>query len=276
MPSILIINGENYWADYFPGYDVHQKRIQASDWLLKDGKLHVHDAQGVIQPDGILWRVGAIKPSAQHEAALRLIQLAGVPCVNAPAVLLRGYDRLSMLAVMQACGLPVIPFQAATRATQLKNIAQPFPFVLKAGNYHGGYGKVLVQDAAQWQDVQDLLHMSDDYVTIEPYIRYERDIRYLAIGQQVWAMARRGKFWKANVETTDFILIDTVPELIAQTQKLQRFLGADVLAIDILEEADGTRYFVEYNDIPGVTGFPEEVRAALARCLVGRMGQLRE
>ncbi len=272
MKTILVVNGESYWQDHLPGFEVHQKRIQSCEWLLKDGKLHVLDAQGVLQPDGILWRVGAIKPQAKHEAALRLIQLSGIPCVNSAATLLRGYDRLSMLGELTACGLPVIPFQAATSTAQLKNIAQEFPFVVKAGNYHGGFGKVLVRDAHAWQDVKDLLFMSEDYVTVEPYIAYERDIRYLAIGEQVWAMARRGKFWKANVETTDFVLIDTTPELVAQTRQLQAHLRADVLAIDILEEKDGSRYFVEYNDIPGFSGFPEAARVALAGCVLDKLG----
>ncbi len=149
---------------------------------------------------------------------------------------------------------------------------QEFPFVVKAGNYHGGFGKVLVRDADQRQDVKDLLFISEDYVTVEPYIRYERDIRYLAIGDQIWAMARRSKFWKANVETSDFVLIDTAPDLVAQTRQLQTHLNADVLAIDILEEAHGDRYFVEYNDIPGITGFPEAARSALAECVSGKLG----
>jgi ribosomal protein S6--L-glutamate ligase len=272
MKTILVVNGEDYWPAYLPQFEVHQKRIQTSEWLLKNGRLIVMDAAGIVQPDAILWRVGAIKPTPKQEAALRLIHLSGVPCVNSAATLLQGYDRLSMLAVLGDCGLPVIPFQAASNTAQLQNIMQEFPFVVKAGNYHGGFGKVLVQDAHQWQDVKDLLFMSEDYVTVEPYIRYERDIRYLAIGAHIWAMARRGKFWKANVETTDFVCIDTTPDLVAQTQQLQAHLNADILAIDILEEAHGDRYFVEYNDIPGITGFPEAAKSALAACVSRKLG----
>jgi ribosomal protein S6--L-glutamate ligase len=271
MKTILVVNGEDYWQAYLPHFKVHQKRLQTCEWILKNGQLHVIDAEGVVQPDAILWRVGAIKPSPKHEAALRLIHLSGIPCVNSAKVLLQGFDRLSMLSVLTACGLPVIPFQATTNTAQLHNIAHNFPFVVKAGNYHGGFGKVLVKDADQWQDVKDLLFMSEDYVTVEPYIRYERDIRYLAIGEQVWAMARRGKFWKANVETAHFTMIDTTPTLVAQTKQLQAHLGADVLAIDILEENDGTPYFVEYNDIPGISGFPTEAKWALVECVSKKM-----
>jgi ribosomal protein S6--L-glutamate ligase len=274
MKKILILNGESYWPEYLPGFEVHQKKIQSTDWVLRDGELYALDPQGVLKPDAILWRVGAIKPLAKHRAALELIQLSGIPCVNDAAVLLQGYDRLTMLGVLKACNLPVIPFQAVTNPATLKNIKLTFPFVVKSGNYHGGFGKVLVRDADQWQDVQDLLFMSEDYVTTEPYIAYDRDIRYLAIGDQIWAMARRGKFWKANVETTDFVVIESDAELVAQTQTLQKKLRADIVAIDILEEKSGQRYFVEYNDIPGLSGFPEQVRVLLAERLTEKLRAL--
>jgi ribosomal protein S6--L-glutamate ligase len=267
MQTVLIVSGETYWADYLPGYKVEQKKIQTTDWLLKDGALYAVDAAGVCRPDKILWRVGAIRPQAKHKTALDLIALSGVPCVNAATTLLRGYDRLSMLTTLKQCGLPVIAFNAATASTHVKNIEIDFPFVVKAGNYHGGFGKVLVDTPERWQDVKDLLFVTEDYVTVEPYIKYERDIRYLAVGNNVWAMARRGKFWKANVETTDFVLIDAEPELTAQVKKLQQYLQADIVAIDVLEDAHGDKFVVEYNDIPGLSGFPEEVRQKLADCL---------
>jgi ribosomal protein S6--L-glutamate ligase len=80
-------------------------------------------------------------------------------------------------------------------------------------------------------------------------------------------MARKGKFWKANVQTTDFVMIEPEPELIAQTKILQAHLMADIVAIDILEEKTGNKYFVEYNDIPGISGFPDEVKYELVECL---------
>lgn len=97
MKKILILNGESYWPEYLPGFEVHQKKIQSTDWVLRDDELYALDPQGVLKPDAILWRVGAIKPLAKHRAALELIQLSGIPCVNDAAVLLQGYDRLTML-----------------------------------------------------------------------------------------------------------------------------------------------------------------------------------
>lgn len=268
METILVINGETYWQDFLPGYKVEQKKIQTTEWVLKDHQLFAIDQAGVCKPDKILWRVGAIRPNAKHKSALDIIQLSGIPCVNSADVLIKGYDRLTMLNVLKQCHLPVIPFNAVTTSTQLKNIEIPFPFVVKAGNYHGGFGKVLVDSEEKWQEIKDLLFISEDYITIEPFIDYDKDIRYLAVGDKVWAMARKGRFWKANVQTTDFVLIDPEEQLLAQTKQLQDFLKADIVAIDILEDKTGKRYFVEYNDIPGLSGFPDEVKTELANCLM--------
>jgi ribosomal protein S6--L-glutamate ligase len=267
MKTILVVNGENYWQDFLPDYKVEQKKLQDTEWLLKNNELYALDKHSVVKPDAILWRVGAIKPLEKHRNALEMIKISGMPCVNSAKTLLQGFDRLSMLAGLRACQLPTIPFQIATNPSQLKNIQIPFPFVVKVGNYHGGWGKVLIENEAKWQDIKDLLFVSEEYVSIEPYINYSQDIRYLAIGDKVWAMARKGKFWKANVETTDFLIIEPAVELIAQTQKLKNYLKADIVAIDILEEENGTRYFVEYNDIPGLSGFSDELKFELANCI---------
>jgi ribosomal protein S6--L-glutamate ligase len=270
METILVVNGEKYWQEYFPTFKVEQKKNQSTEWILKDNQLYVIDENGVCKPNKILWRVGAIKPNAKHKTILDIIQLSGVQCVNSASTLIKGYDRLTMLNVLKECNLPIIPFNVATSSVQLKNIQIAFPFVVKAGNYHGGFGKVLINNEEKWQDIKDLLFITEDYVTIEPFIDYVNDIRYLAIGDKVWAMSRKGKFWKANVETTDFVLIEAEKTLTIQTKELQKYLNADIVAIDILEDKDGFRHFVEYNDIPGLSGFPDEVKLELANCLINK------
>lgn len=267
MKKVLIINGENYWQDILSDFDVTQKKIQDTSWVLKNGKLFVADSDGVIEPDAILWRVGAIKPTAIQTTALNLIELSGIPCVNSAETLKIGFDRLSMLATIKNQGLPIIDFNVVTKSTHLKNIKTDFPFVVKVGNYHGGFGKVLVEDEKKWQDIKDLLFVTADYITVEPYINYKRDIRYIVINNKVWAMSRRGKYWKANVETTDFTEFEPLEELSSKLIKLQNKIQADILAIDILEEENGKLNIVEYNDIPGLSGFSDELKYELAEVL---------
>ncbi len=271
MKSILVVNGESYWPEFLSEFEVVQKSIQHTSWILKEGKLYIADAEGIVQPDGILWRVGAIRPTELQTTALNLIELADIPCVNSASTLKIGFDRLSMLSMIKNQGLPVIDFNVVTKSTHLKNIRIDFPFVVKVGNYHGGFGKVLVEDEKKWQDVKDLLFVTEHYITVEPFIDYERDIRYLAIGDKVWAMSRKGKYWKANVETTDYQKIEPEADLVKDLQKLQHKIGADILAIDILEEANGKLHIVEYNDIPGLSGFSDELKYELAEIVKAKL-----
>lgn len=272
MKKVLVVNGEKYWPDILSGCEVVRKPIQSSVWALQQGRLTVADHEGSIQPDGILWRVGAIRPSQSQINALNLIALSGIPCVNPAQTLRLGYDRLSMLGELQRSGLPLIDFDVVSQPHLLKHLRRPFPFVIKVGNYHGGYGKTLVRDEAQWQDLQDLLFVTSDYITVEPFIDYVRDIRYIAIGKRVWAMSRKGKFWKANVQTTDYQQIEPEAELQEGILALRRSLGADILALDILEERNGRLHVVEYNDIPGLSGFSDELKYELAEVLLAKMG----
>lgn len=265
MKTILIINGEKYWNDYFAGFDVVQKKVQTSEFIVKDGKLYVIDSEGVCEPDIVFWRLGAINPEAKHRNILELIEYSGVPCVNSVSTLLIGYDRLSMLNKLKKIGLPVIDFNVATNTTQLKNLEMQFPFIVKVGNHHGGFGKSKVSTEEQWEELKDLLFIHQDYVTTERFIDYKYDIRYLAINDKVWAMRRRGKYWKANSLTQEYQIVEPEIDWVEKIKLLQENIKADIVAIDVLEKENGEKIIVEYNDIPGLSGFPEDAKIELSK-----------
>jgi ribosomal protein S6--L-glutamate ligase len=131
--------------------------------------------------------------------------------------------------------------------------------------------KAKVDTADAWQEFADLIFAADDYVTAEPFIDYKRDIRCLAVGDEMWAMAREGTTWKANVETRRHRLVDPPEQLAAWTRKAMQHLGADALGLDFLETHDGSWVLLESNDAPGLTGFPDRARAALADILLRRI-----
>ncbi len=264
MKTILIINGEKYWRDYFAGYEVVQKKVQTSEFIVKDSSLYVIDADGVCKPDVIFWRLGAVNPDVKHRNILEMIEYSGVPCVNPASTLLMGYDRLSMLNTLKKLGLPVIDFNTATNTAQLKNLKMEFPFVVKVGNHHGGYGKSLVSTEEQWEELKDLLFIHQDYVTGEKFINYQYDIRYLAVHDKVWAMKRKGKYWKANSLTQEYQMTKPEKEWTEKVKLLQHHVKADIVAIDVLETENGERIILEYNDIPGLSGFPEDTRLELS------------
>lgn len=265
MKTLIVVNGENDWQGYLPGIEVQQIHLQESKWLYHDGKLWVFHPAGVTRVDAILWRVGAIRPHHNHRTVLELIRLAQVPCVNPVQVLLRGFDRLSMLNELREAGLPLLPYSVALGERTLDLFQPALPAVLKVGNYHGGLGKARIEDNNQWADAKDLLFVTDDYITIEPYIDYLQDIRCLAVGEQMWAMARQGASWKANAQTISYQIIDAPPILQEHTQRAMAHFKADVLGLDFLQTRDENYHLLESNDTPGLSGFPDEVRKALAR-----------
>ena len=109
-----------------------------------------------------------------------------------------------------------------------------------------------------------LIVYSSDYLTIEKFIDYKYDIRYLAVNDKVWAMKRRGKYWKANSLTQEYEIIIPEDEWIKKVQLLQTHIKADIVAIDVLEKQNGEKVILEYNDIPGLSGFPEDVKRELS------------
>lgn len=263
--TICVVNGERYWHDFLPEFNVRYCQLQTSQWFLESGSLFVCDVQGVTKIDGVLWRVGALRPHHLHRAVLEMIRLAGVPCVNSADSLLRGFDRLSMSNEMKMLGIPQVEQTIATGTNALKLMSPKLPCVIKIGNYHAGYGKMRIETAEQLADARDISFVADDYITVEPFIDYERDIRCLVIDENLWAMERRGQTWKANTETISFKIIDVPAEIEKYSAAARDHLGANVLGLDFLETKDGDFLLLETNDVPGLSGFADSAKYLLAK-----------
>jgi ribosomal protein S6--L-glutamate ligase len=276
--SLVLVNAEEYWDYHFTDYEVHRIRLQTSRWMLRDGKLRIYDPSvgRAVTADALFWRLGATRPFPNHRTALELARYSQIPCVNSAEVLLKGLDRLSMLNELRTIGLPVVPFTAIAGPPLLSQLPPQLPSIIKVGSYHAGYGKMKLSTLEQWQDMVDFVFITEDYLTIEPYIDYVRDVRCLAVGDQVWAMARNGSRWKANSGVVETQLIAAPPLLYDYTLRTMQHFGADVLALDFLETQDGQYVVLESNDVPGMTGFPDYVNELLASRMKAKIEALAE
>lgn len=270
MSTVVVINGERDWGQYFPDMEVVRVRIQDAGWVMRDGQLWVLTADGAWKVDGVLWRVGAIANHWRQRAALNLIRQSGVPCVTRAAALVRCHDRLAMLAELREAGLPVVEFDASVGPQLASRIGRDAPFVAKVGSHHGGHGKVLVRQG-QWPEIADLVEAADDYVTTEPFIDYVRDVRVLLIGDRLWGMARKGSGWRANVDTVHAHMIDPPEVLAGHALRFAAHIGAEMLALDALEDPEGRFVILESNETPGLAGFPETTRWETAALLASQM-----
>lgn len=264
MKTLLVIGGSFDFSSDFPELGVVHRSLGGAKWLLSDDNtLHFLDRQGAVRVDAVLWRVGAIRPQNEHRHALELIRLAGLPCVNPAQTLLRGFERLSMLAELREVGVPTVPFSVALGDQVLEAMFPALPCVLKIGNWHGGIGKAKLDSRESWLDARDLALAADDYATVEPFIDYRRDLRVLVVGDRMWAMERKSSAWKVNRGGAQVQLLEA-PELLANwTKRVQLHLGADMLGLDWIESNDGKWTCLESNDVPGLSGWPMEVRRAL-------------
>ena len=264
MKTLLVIGGSFDFSSDFPELHVVHRSLNDAKWLLSDDNtLRLLDRQGAMLLDAVLWRVGAIRPKSEHRNALELIRLAGVPCVNLAQTLLRGFERLSMLAELREVGVPTIPFSVALGEGVLEATEPDLPCVLKVGNWHGGIGKAKLESRDSWMDARDLALASDDYATVESFIEYRRDVRVLVVGEQVWAMERKSSAWKVNRGAAQVRLIEAPDELAKWTKRVQLHLSADMLGLDWIESNEGKWTCLESNDVPGLSGWPNEVRRAL-------------
>ncbi|RYF48374.1 MAG: hypothetical protein EOO38_10255 [Cytophagaceae bacterium] len=264
MKTLLVVGGVVGFAPEFPGVRVETRRLQNARWILRDDQsLWFLDAAGALRVDAVLWRVGAIRPLAEHRHALELIRLSGVPCVNSAATLLRGFERLSMLAELREVGVPMVAFSAALGEGSLEAIEPELPCVMKVGNWHGGIGKARLQNHEEWLDGRDLALATSDYATVEPYIEYTRDVRVMIVGEQMWAMERQSGSWKVNRGTARVRVIEPPEEIAGWTRRIASHLKADMLGVDWIETPEGEWKCLESNDVPGLMGWPDEVKLAL-------------
>jgi ribosomal protein S6--L-glutamate ligase len=106
----------------------------------------------------------------------------------------------------------------------------------------------------------DLLYATDDFVAIEPYYEYARDVRCLLIGNQAWAMERRSRDWRANSNTYKTKMIEPPEELEGWTRSAANELDTPIIALDALQMPNGTWIVLEINETPGLSGWPDATR----------------
>lgn len=271
MQTLVMVNAEDFWEGHFSDqFEVHHVRLQTSKWMLRNNVLHVYDNGKRIRVDNIFWRIAPVLPHQYHREILEMIRFSGVPCVNPTHTMLDEISRWTMLNRLKSLGLPMLSTTFVVGSILAQRVHPTPPAVLKVGSYHAGYGKLQIQSTDQWNDVSDFLFSTDGYFTVEPFVDYKRDIRCLAVGDKVWSMARKGSRWKANTGVVDTQSIDIPDVLLDYTKRVQDSIGADIIALDILETDNGEYFVLESNVVPGLAGFSQTVIYAIVDLAIER------
>jgi len=126
----------------------------------------------------------------------------------------------------------------------------PFPCVVKVGHAHAGYGKILVKDHKQMEDVKSVLALANQYSTAERFVVATHDLRIQRIGNHMRAYKRTSVSgsWKTNTGTSMIEEIEMKPRYRFWAEEAAKmFGGMDIITVDVVVAEDGEEFILEVN-----------------------------
>ncbi len=170
------------------------------------------------------------------------LSLWGGPCFPNPTAMMN--CRLRLPCLVHA--LKYTRFGGETRgfASTYGEYASEVESVAKWGNWHCGENKE--RFTGSWSAKEATL--------FEPFLSGEA-VRVIIVGEPR-QIRLAGKDWLKSVHGDGASFMPADPELVADTQAIQRGMGLDIIANDYIVSASGP-YLLEVNHIPSVNCFPE-------------------
>jgi len=205
----------------------------------------------IVKPDFLLFRNF---PTELHDINFRPLIMglcfSGISGVNSPMSVLRSMDRpvvhAEMLRIRDRLGkekFPVIDmkFHPNTyNSTKRRIITLEFPTVIKVGTAHAGFGKIVVRNKNEYNDVESILAMSTEYFTEEPLIQHDYEFRVQVIGPHVRCFRRNSdSSWKnnwGNVRFNDHPWREKYQIWVDEVRQI--FGGLDMFALDVLHRSN--------------------------------------
>lgn len=178
---------------------------------------------------------------------LKLLESAGIPCVNSAAVTEVCGDKLKTSVALVCAGVPhprlMAAFTPESALVAIENIG--YPVVLKpiVGSWGRLIAKINDRDAAEavLEHKAGLGHYEHSIFYVQQYVEKSgRDIRSFVVGDRcVAAVYRSGPHWKTNTALGASVCNCPVSEEIsALSLDAARAVGGGVLAVDLFETAD--------------------------------------
>lgn len=272
--TLLVLDaGLDNWAEIFKGSkltDGRAVRVVQTGWdsLLVTSESHGFNAEtrvhlkggGSIKPDFLLVRneVRGVDHRQDHRNSLLGLMFGGIPSVNSLHSIYMFCDRPVVQAELnrmaRALGDAKFPLirQAYFASYREMMYTQSFPAVAKVGHAHAGMGKMVVSDHHAFEDFRSVMAMTDGkYVTCEPFLEGEYDIRLQRIGTACRAYKRVSVSgnWKTNTGTSICEEVEVTPlyrEWLDAAS--QMFGGLDICTVDAIHDREsGKEYILEVN-----------------------------
>ncbi len=201
----------------------------------------------------------------------------GVPTVSPHSVVAVCGDKMLTSAALQAARLPIprtiVAFTAETALQAIEELG--YPVVLKP--LFGSWGRLMARvndrDAAEaiLEHKSTLGGYLHSVFYVQEYVdKPGRDIRTLVVGDEVvYAIYRRSEHWITNTARGGEALPCALsPAIVSMSLGAAQAVGGGVVAVDLLETADGQLLVNEVNHTPEFHGATQATDADVAGKIV--------
>jgi [lysine-biosynthesis-protein LysW]--L-2-aminoadipate ligase len=222
---------------------------------------------------------------SQASYVTRWLEGQGVRAVSAHRVVATCGDKWLTSAALQAAGLPiprtVLAFTPETALQAIEELG--YPVVLKpvAGSWGRLLARVNDRDAAEalLEHKNTLGGYVHSVFYIQEYVdKPGRDIRTLVVGDElIYAVYRRAQHWITNTARGgETRACRPTPEIADLSLAAARAVGGGIVAVDLLETADGRLLVNEVNHTPEFHGAMQAADADIAGKMVDYVLKLAE
>lgn len=257
MKNILVV-GERF----LPLGEMQDCRIhycsdpRSINMYAQDCVLYYFSGAGWSPIDLVLWRCQFDKDLLSEQRILEIILQTNVICINNALSCLSYCHTAIMNHAIKELGLPALQktYFFGSDAPYMIDM-NPLSKVLKVGEFHGGYGKALIDHDDEFIDTIDIAVKLKESISLEDYIPYVKDIRALYIDGNISLYERVPSNWKANVAPKNVIKIEAscVPDFVLEgTIALATKIHADIIGVDWIQSKKGTWFILEGNMSPGI------------------------
>jgi [lysine-biosynthesis-protein LysW]--L-2-aminoadipate ligase len=213
------------------------------------------------------------------------LERMGVRAVSPHQAVTTCGDKMLTSLALEAAGLPTPrTIMAFTPEAALEAIeAMGYPVVLKP--LTGSWGRLLARanDRHAAEAILEHKKTLGGYVHgtfyIQAYVdKPGRDIRTLVVGDEVaYAIYRRSEHWITNTALGgEAQACPLTPEIVDLSLGAARAVGGGILAVDLLETADGRLLVNEVNHTPEFHGAAQAVKVDIADLIVKYVRELAE
>jgi [lysine-biosynthesis-protein LysW]--L-2-aminoadipate ligase len=209
--------------------------------------------------------------------ASRLLEMQGVKTVNSHRVIETCGDKILTTVALQERGIPTPPTRIAfSKETGMAAItAIGYPAVLKPPV--GSWGRLIakVNDCEAAEAVvehKEVLEAERETpLYIQAYVdKPGRDIRSLVVGDEtVYAVYRHAEHWITNTARGGWTsVLPVTPEIDRLSRAAAQAMGGGIVAVDLLEDANGRLLVNEVNNTPEFHGAMEATDVDIAGKMV--------